>query len=106
MQLKPVARTLYKPIEEVLKKDGYTVEERLISVDEVIQAQNEGRLNEVFGSGTAAVISPVGILNYKGENLVVNNNEMGEITRHAYARITGIQNGTATDEFGWVVPVN
>lgn len=90
---------------EVLTKDGYKVEERLISVDEVIQAQNEGRLKEVFGSGTAAVISPVGILNYKGENLVVNNNEMGEITRHAYARITGIQNGTAPDEFGWIVPV-
>ncbi len=91
---------------EVLQKDGYKVEERRISIDEVIKAQREGRLNEVFGSGTAAVISPVGILNFRGEDLVINNNEMGEITRHAYARITGIQNGTAPDEFGWIVHVN
>ena len=91
---------------EVLQKDGYKVEERRISIDEVVKAQREGRLNEVFGSGTAAVISPVGILNFRGEDLVINNNEMGEITRHAYARITGIQNGTAPDEFGWIVHVN
>lgn len=91
---------------EVLTKDGYKVEERRISVDEVVKAQREGRLNEVFGSGTAAVISPVGVLNFRGEDLVINNNEMGEITHHAYARITSIQNGSAPDEFGWVIKVN
>lgn len=95
-----------KSVIEVLKKDGYKVEERRISVDEVVKAQREGRLNEVFGSGTAAVISPVGVLNFRGEDLVINNNEMGDITRHAYARITGIQNGSAPDEFSWVVRVN
>ena len=91
---------------EVLQKDGYKVEERRISTDEIVKAQKEGRLNEVFGSGTAAVISPVGVLNFRGEDLIINNNEMGAISRHAYDRITSIQNGTAPDEFGWVVHVN
>ncbi len=91
---------------EVLQKDGYKVEERRISTDEIVKAHKEGRLNEVFGSGTAAVISPVGVLNFRGEDLIINNNEMGPISRHAYDRITSIQNGTAADEFGWVVHVN
>lgn len=91
---------------EVLQKAGYKVEERRISVDEVVKAHKEGRLNEVFGTGTAAVISPVGVLHYKGEDLVINNNEMGEISRYAYDTITGIQNGRIKDEFGWIVKCN
>ena len=91
---------------EVLQKDGYKVEERRISTDEIVKAYREGRLNEVFGSGTAAVISPVGVLNYRGEDLIINDNKMGDITAHAYDRITGIQKGTAPDEFGWVIHLN
>ncbi len=91
---------------EVLEKAGYKVEERRISVDEVVKAQKEGRLNESFGTGTAAVISPVGVLHYKGEDLIVNNNEMGPISRYAYDTITGIQNGRLPDEFGWVYRCN
>ena len=91
---------------EVLQKAGYKVEERRISVDEVVKAHKEGKLNEVFGTGTAAVISPVGVLHYKGEDLVVNNNEMGEVSRYAYDTITGIQNGKIKDEFGWIVKCN
>lgn len=91
---------------EVLQKAGYKVEERRISVDEVVKAHKEGRLNEVFGTGTAAVISPVGVLHYKGEDLVINNNEMGPISRYAYDTITGIQNGKIKDEFGWIVKCN
>jgi len=90
---------------EVLQKYGYKVEERRISVDEVVEAQKNGTLNEVFGTGTAAVISPVGVLHYHGEDLIINNNEMGEVSKFAYDRITGIQTGRYPDEFGWVVPV-
>ncbi len=95
-----------RSVVEVLQKDGYKVEERRISTDEIVEAQKAGKLNEVFGSGTAAVISPVGVLNFRGEDMIINNNEMGPISRHAYDRITSIQNGTAPDEFGWVVHVN
>lgn len=91
---------------EVLKKAGYKVEERRISIDEVVKAHKEGRLNEVFGTGTAAVISPVGVLNYKGEDLVINNNEMGPISKYAYDTITGIQTGRIKDDLGWVEKCN
>lgn len=87
---------------ELLTSRGYKVEERKISVDEVVKAQKEGRLNEVFGTGTAAVISPVGVLHYKGEDLIINNNEMGKVSSYAYDNITGIQNGRLPDEFNWV----
>lgn len=90
---------------QVLKDAGYKVEERLISVDEVISAHKNGTLNEVFGTGTAAVISPVGILHYNGEDLVVNGNEMGEISKYAYDTITGIQTGRIKDDYGWVIDV-
>ncbi|MBR1747326.1 MAG: branched-chain amino acid aminotransferase [Clostridia bacterium] len=91
---------------EVLRKAGYKVEERRISIEEVIQAHKDGKLNEVFGTGTAAVISPVGVLNYKGVDYVINNNEMGEISRYAYDTITGIQYGRIKDEFGWIEKCN
>ena len=91
---------------EVLREAGYKVEERRISIDEVVEAHKNGKLNEVFGTGTAAVISPVGVLNVGGKDLVINNNEMGEISKFAYDQITGIQTGRYADEFGWVVSVN
>ena len=91
---------------QVLEKAGYKVEERRISVDEVVKAHKEGRLNEVFGTGTAAVVSPVGVLHYKGEDLIINNNEMGPIAKYAYDTITGIQTGRIKDDFGWVVKCN
>lgn len=91
---------------ELLKSRGYKVEERRVSVDELVRAQKEGRLNEAFGTGTAAVISPVGVLNYCGEDMIINNNEMGEISRYAYDNITGIQCGRLPDEFGWVEKCN
>lgn len=90
---------------ELLSSRGYKVEERRISVDEVVEAHRSGKLDEVFGTGTAAVISPVGILHYKGEDLIINNNEMGKISSYAYDNITGIQNGRLSDEFHWVEKV-
>jgi branched-chain amino acid aminotransferase len=91
---------------EVLQKYGYKVEERRISVDEVVDSYRNGTLDEVFGTGTAAVISPVGVLYYKGEDMVINGNKMGEVAKFAYDKITGIQTGRLPDEFGWVVKVN
>lgn len=91
---------------QVLKDMGYKVEERRVSVDELIEAYKTGKLNECFGTGTAAVISPVGQLTYKGMDMIVNNGEMGEITTKLYDAITGIQMGKYQDKFGWVVKVN
>lgn len=86
---------------ELLKKRGYTVEERQISIDEVVKAHKDGLLEESFGTGTAAVISPIGQLLYKGEELVVNNDKIGETAQMLYDTITGIQYGRLEDEFDW-----
>lgn len=91
---------------EVCKKWGYEVEERKISVDELIAAQKEGRLEECFGTGTAAVISPVGKLRYKNDVMTINNNEIGEVSQKLYDTITGIQWGRIEDEFGWTIFVD
>ncbi|MBE7015498.1 MAG: branched chain amino acid aminotransferase, partial [Ruminococcaceae bacterium] len=91
---------------EVCKKWGYEVEERRISVDELISAQKEGRLDECFGTGTAAVISPVGKLRYKDDVMTINNNEIGEVSQRLYDTITGIQWGRIEDEFGWTIFVD
>ena len=88
---------------ELLKANGYRVSERRISIDEVIAANEEGTLNEAFGTGTAAVISPVGKLTYKNTEYVINHNEMGEVTKWLYDHITGIQTGRLADTHHWVV---
>ncbi len=90
---------------QVLKKYGYKISERRISMDEIVDAYNKGELKECFGSGTAAVISPVGLITYKGKDMVVNGGKMGEITSFLYDKITGIQSERYPDEFGWVTEV-
>jgi branched-chain amino acid aminotransferase len=77
------------------------VAERPIAIDEVREAHARGTLTEVFGTGTAAVISPVKELCYKDEALQVGNGEMGELSRRLYDTITGIQYGEIPDPFGW-----
>ena len=84
-----------------LKAKGYNVEERRISIDEVYEAGQKGELKEMFGTGTAAVISPVGLLDWNGKKLVINNNEIGTVSQMLYDEITGIQFGNKKDEFGW-----
>lgn len=86
---------------QYLTAKGYQVEERRISIDEVYAAAEAGTLNEMFGTGTAAVISPVGELNWDGKKVIINNNEIGEISQMLYNDITGIQYGTKEDPFGW-----
>ncbi len=90
---------------EVCKKKGYTVTERKISIEEVAKAYDEGRLEEVFGTGTAAVISPVGHLKWNDKIMTINDNKIGEISQMLYDTITGIQWGKIEDEFGWIYPV-
>ncbi len=89
---------------QVLKDKGYKVEERKLSIDELIKASKEGRLKEAFGTGTAAVISPIGTLMYKGEVFFENNN-IGEISQMLYDTLTGIQTGKLEDKFGWTYEV-
>ena len=84
---------------------GLPVEERKISVDELIEAQKTGKLEECFGSGTAAVISPVGKLRYKDDVMTIGNGEIGEISQKLYDTVTGIQLGKLEDKFGWRVEV-
>lgn len=81
------------------------MEERRISIEEVYQAHAEGRLEEAFGTGTAAVISPIGSLNWNDHIITINNGETGPIAKRLYDTLTGIQWGDLEDPFGWVVPV-
>ena len=92
-------------IMQIARKKGYKVTERRITIDEVIQAAHSGKLEEVFGTGTAAVLSPVGELVYAGEKIIINHGEMGSASKLFYDTLTGIQYGTVIDEFGWTVTV-
>src|SRR5882672_1188347 len=89
----------------LMREWGLRVAERPIAIDEVAAAARKGTLEEVWGTGTAAVISPVGELAYKGERLVINEGKIGKLTRKLYDAIVGIQYGTAPDPHGWTVPV-
>ena len=88
---------------QLLKSKNIPVEERRISIDEVIEAYHNGTLEEAFGTGTAAVISPIGELKWKDERIIVNNGEIGEVTQMLYDTLTGIQNGSLDDPFGWTI---
>ncbi len=90
---------------EVLKKAGYVVEERLLSVDELGDALKNGTLEEAWGCGTAAVVSPIGELCYKDVKYTINGGKIGEVTQKLYDTLTGIQWGEVKDDFGWTVVV-
>ncbi|HEY7364042.1 MAG TPA: branched-chain amino acid aminotransferase [Methylomirabilota bacterium] len=89
----------------LLREWKVPVAERPITIDEVVQAAHAGTLREVFGTGTAAVISPVGELAYRGERIVVHGGRIGELTQKLYDTIVGVQYGTAPDIHGWTVNV-
>ena len=82
------------------------VSEREISIDEVIESHKNGSLKEVFGTGTAAVISPVGMLDYKGKEMIINDMKIGKIAQRMYDTITGIQYGEMEDIHHWNVNIN
>ncbi|WP_342512356.1 branched-chain amino acid aminotransferase [Sporosarcina sp. FSL K6-1522] len=94
-----------KSILQLLRHWNVPVNERKISMEEIQTAHVNGQLEEVFGTGTAAVISPVGELNWNGTKMVVNNGETGTLSQKLYDTLTGIQTGKIEDPFGWVIKV-
>ncbi len=94
-----------KSIIEILREWGYKVTERLISVDELIEASDNGKLEEAWGTGTAAVVSPIGHLYYDGVDHEVSNNQIGELTQKLYDELTGIQWGNREDKREWCLKV-
>lgn len=90
---------------ELLKSWGYTVNERRITIQEVYDAHANGQLKEVFGTGTAAVISPVGELNWNGNAITISDGKIGPVSHRLYDTMTGIQYGKLPDPFGWIVNV-
>src|SRR5437016_3960893 len=93
------------PALTLMRAGGLRVSERQITIDEVIAAAHKGALKEVWATGTAAVISPVGELTYKSERIVVNGGRIGELSQKLYDTIVGIQYGTAPDTHGWMLAV-
>ena len=90
---------------DVLRSLGYKVSERLISVDELISALKDGRLEEAWGTGTAAVVSPIGKLMYHNVEYVINGQQIGEVTQKLYDILTGIQWGKIEDSYGWIYEI-
>jgi branched-chain amino acid aminotransferase len=90
---------------QLTKSWGMTVQEKRISIDEVIDANKQGRLQEVFGTGTAAVISPVGEIQYKDTNININDGEIGPIANRLFDEITRIQYGEIPDIHGWIYKI-
>lgn len=90
---------------EMMRSWGMAVEERKVGVDELTRAAEDGTLEEAWGTGTAAVISPIGELSYGGKSYVVNGTEIGPTSRRLYDELTGLQWGSRPDPFGWTVPI-
>ena len=90
---------------QLLKDWGYEVEERRISADELFQAAENGTLEEAWGTGTAAVVSPIGELARGEEKVTVSGNKIGPVTQRLYDELTGIQWGRLPDPHGWTVKV-
>jgi branched-chain amino acid aminotransferase len=90
---------------QLLKSWGINVSERRISISEIYEAHANGTLEEAFGTGTAAVISPIGELNWDGNKISVNGGKIGELSAKIYDTITGIQSGTLEDKLNWTVEV-
>ncbi len=90
---------------EILRSWGYTVNERRLSIDEVEEAAKNGLLKEMFGTGTAAVVSPVGELKYKDDIIEISGGKIGTLTKRLYDELTGIQLSKREDRFGWITKV-
>ena len=90
---------------QLLKDWGYEVEERCISAEELFEAAKSGKLEEAWGTGTAAVISPIGELAEGDEKCIINNNQIGEVTQKLYDELTGIQWGRVADPHNWITKI-
>jgi len=94
-----------KSVIQLAESWGIKVAERKISIDEVLKASEEGRIKDAFGSGTAAVISPIGELFYQGKSYVINGGQTGELSTRLFNELQDIQNGRVDDPFKWIVRV-
>ena len=90
---------------EMLKSWGIPCSERRLTIDELVEAVEKGQLDEAFGSGTAAVISPIGQITYEDKSFVINSGKTGPVAQKLYDTLTGIQWGTVPDTFGWTLEV-
>lgn len=90
---------------ELLRDWGYSVEERLISAQELFDAADAGKLEEAWGTGTAAVISPIGEMGWEDRSVQVCGGAIGSLTQKLYNTLTGIQWGTEPDPYGWAVKI-
>ena len=90
---------------KLLQQWQVPVSEKQISIDEVMEAGHNGRLKEMFGTGTAAVISPVGSIHYKDESVVINDGRVGELSQRLFDEITAIQYGDKEDVNNWIETV-
>ena len=88
---------------QLVKDWGLAVRERRITIDEVLAAQENGSLKEIFGTGTAAVISPVGSLHFQGRDCLINNGKTGVLSQRLFDELQAIQYGTREDSHGWVI---
>lgn len=86
---------------ELCQSKGIKVTERRISIQEISEAHDNGKLEEVFGTGTAAVVSPVGILKWGDKVMEIGDGKIGKVSQMLYDTLTGIQWGTISDDFGW-----
>ncbi len=93
-----------KSVLQLARQWGLTATEKTISIDEIIEASRAGTLKEVFGSGTAAVISPVSELKYEDEIISIGDGSVGPMAQRFFDAIMDIQYGRAKDELGWIVP--
>lgn len=94
-----------KSVIQLLKDWGCKVSERRLTIDEVYAAAKDGTLQEIFATGTAAVISPIGLLSYKGEEITVNENKVGATSQRLYDTLYGIQTGAVKDTYGWTTEI-
>ena len=90
---------------QLLKDWGYEVEERRISAQELFEAAENGTLEEAWGTGTAAVISPIGELAEGDQKVIINNNQIGPVTQKLYDELTGIQWGRVADPHNWITKI-
>ena len=90
---------------ELLRDWGYEVEEKHVAIADIMQAGHDGTLEEVFGTGTAAVVSPVKELDWKGDKVFICDGKIGPLTQKLYDTMTGMQWGKIPDDKGWIVPV-
>ena len=91
---------------QIARRWGLKVSERRLSVEEIQEAQASGKLQEVFASGTAAIVSPVGQIYYKGKEYLINGGKTGELTEKLYNEMLQIQYGEKEDPFGWRVKIS